>query len=81
MTKEKLGKLCRQVFESEEPEEKHRHIGLRNVYRRIQVYYGEHYEMKITSEKGRGTTICVQFPTSIRTSMEMVVLKGEEKEE
>lgn len=81
MTKEELGKLCRQVFENEEPEEKHRHIGLRNVYRRIQVYYGEHYEMRITSEKGMGTTICVQFPTSIRTSMEMVVLKGEEKEE
>lgn len=54
MTKEELGKLCRQVFENEEPEEKHRHIGLRNVYRRIQVYYGEHYEMRITSEKGYG---------------------------
>lgn len=80
MTKEELEKLCRQVFENEELEKKRRHIGLRNVYRRIQVYYGEHYGMQITSEKGKGTTICVQFPTSIRSSVEMVMLKGEEKE-
>ena len=79
MTGEELEKLRRQVFEDEALEEKRRHIGLRNIYRRIQVYYGERYGMEITSEKGAGTNICMHFPTSIRTSMEMVMLESGEK--
>lgn len=78
MTEEELEKLRCQVFENKELEEKRRHIGLRNIYRRVQVYYGERYGMEITSEKGTGTKICMHFPISIRTSIEMVMLESEE---
>jgi sensor histidine kinase YesM len=37
-------------------------IGLRNVHRRIQLYYGEHYGLSIKSRPGRGTEVTVRIP-------------------
>jgi two-component system sensor histidine kinase YesM len=37
-------------------------IGLRNVHRRIQLYYGESYGLSIKSQPGRGTEVTVRIP-------------------
>ena len=37
-------------------------IGLRNVHRRIQLYYGEKYGLSIKSRPGRGTEVTVRIP-------------------
>ncbi|MFZ5985807.1 MAG: sensor histidine kinase [Bacillota bacterium] len=37
-------------------------IGLRNVYQRIKLYYGECYGLKINSEKDKGTRVDVFIP-------------------
>lgn len=37
-------------------------IGLRNVNMRLQLYYGEHYGLKIHSTKGYGTTVTITLP-------------------
>ncbi len=37
-------------------------IGLRNVHRRIQLYYGEKYGLSIKSRPGRGTEVTVIIP-------------------
>jgi two-component system sensor histidine kinase YesM len=36
--------------------------GLRNVQKRIKLYYGNQYGIKIDSEKGAGTSIYVKIP-------------------
>ncbi len=36
--------------------------GLRNVQKRIKLYYGNQYGIKIDSEKGSGTSIWVKIP-------------------
>lgn len=38
------------------------HIGLYNVNRRIKLYYGEKYGIKILSKKGRGTLVKIVLP-------------------
>ena len=40
----------------------HTNIGLRNVDRRIKIYYGEEYGVQIQSREGRGTTVTLSFP-------------------
>ena len=40
----------------------HTNIGLRNVDRRIKMYYGEEYGVQIQSREGHGTTITLSFP-------------------
>ncbi|MNL86396.1 hypothetical protein D3C87_2150830 [compost metagenome] len=36
--------------------------GFRNVYDRIQLYYGEEYGLQITSELGQGTEVTLWLP-------------------
>ncbi len=43
-------------------EERHTHIGLKNVDRRIRMYYGEEYGVQIQSKEGCGTTVRLSFP-------------------
>lgn len=38
------------------------HIGLYNINRRIKLYYGEKYGVKILSRKGRGTLVKIVLP-------------------
>lgn len=42
--------------------EKHTHIGLINVDRRIKLYYGQEYGIFVTSDLGSGTSVSVTFP-------------------
>jgi two-component system, sensor histidine kinase YesM len=38
------------------------HIGLRNVYQRIKLYYGEDYGMTVSSMVGKGTRVEITLP-------------------
>lgn len=40
------------------------HIGLSNVNQRIQLMYGEHYGLIITSQAGKGTEVVMELPGS-----------------
>lgn len=40
-------------------------IGLKNIHRRIRLYYGEHYGLTIKSSPGRGTSVTVRLPKSL----------------
>ena len=42
--------------------ENRRHYGLRNVARRIKVYYGKEYGMEISSEAGEYTDVTIRIP-------------------
>lgn len=37
-------------------------IGLKNIHRRIRLYYGENYGLLINSSPGRGTSVTVRIP-------------------
>lgn len=39
-----------------------KHIGIRNVHRRIQLHFGEDYGLKIDSEWEKGTTVTILLP-------------------
>ena len=39
-----------------------KHIGMRNVHRRIQLHFGEAYGLKIDSEWQKGTTVTILLP-------------------
>lgn len=41
---------------------KHTHIGLKNVDRRIRMYYGEDNPITITSQPGKGTSVILYIP-------------------
>lgn len=47
-------------------------IGLKNVNERLRVVYGANYQLKLTSEPGRGTSVRIEIP-------ELVVLERPEK--
>ena len=40
----------------------HTHIGLKNIDRRIRMYYGEETPITITSKPGKGTTVTICIP-------------------
>lgn len=45
--------------------EKFHSIGLKNVHRRIELYYGSGYGLKVESRKNRGTSVHITIPTHI----------------
>ena len=42
--------------------EKNSSIGLYNINQRIKLCYGSSYGMKITSQIGKGTSVCITLP-------------------
>lgn len=52
-----------------------KHIGMRNVHRRIQLHFGEAYGLKIDSEWEKGTTVTILLPANSE------ITKGEVKNE
>ncbi|BCS80580.1 sensor histidine kinase [Anaerocellum diazotrophicum] len=57
MPKEKLG----EVLQSLDSKDKS-HVGLKNVYHRLKLFYGEEAKIFINSELGKGTSIEIQIP-------------------
>lgn len=43
-------------------------IGLKNIHRRIRLYYGDQYGLVINSSPGRGTSVTVRIPKADTTS-------------
>lgn len=39
-----------------------RHIGVWNCRRRLKLYYGENYRLKVTSREGEGTQVWIELP-------------------
>ena len=39
-----------------------RHIGIWNCRKRMKLYYGENYELKLTSRLGEGTQVWIRIP-------------------
>ena len=67
LKEEELRKL-RQSLESEESKEERRHIGLKNIYQRLKLLYGEDFSMKIQSEaEKRGFLVALSIPASRET--------------
>lgn len=64
MTQEQLS----HIFDEREVDTLHNGVGVRNVQKRIQLYYGGEYGITYESEPGRGTTACIHIPDSIRQS-------------
>ena len=66
MSKEKLDFLRASINESflidEQDIGEARHIGLRNVNSRIQLYYGRNYGLSIESSNQMGTSVIVRIP-------------------
>jgi two-component system sensor histidine kinase YesM len=48
---------------------KHLGLGLVNVHRRIQLYYGDEYGLSFDSIPGEGMTVTVKIPKSVRTEI------------
>ena len=53
-----------------------KHIGMRNVHRRIQLHLGEAYGLKIDSEWEKGTIVTILLPVKDQTDDRK---KGKEK--
>ncbi len=50
----------------EEPEDgRHREIGLANVARRLQLFYGDTYSLRIWSREGEGSEFCLELPERV----------------
>lgn len=47
---------------ADEPTDRHNHIALPNVHRRIQLLCGQAYGLRVTSSPGNGTTVLVNLP-------------------
>ena len=62
MSSSQAEKVNRGIFEYEDGK---RHLGLKNSYRRIQFYYGEHGHLHIDSQEDRGTRVTLRFPAQI----------------
>lgn len=60
MTPEQLARL--QEDDGGLEKEGHTGIGIRNVDKRIRLYYGQQYRMQIKSIWGKGTCICLRIP-------------------
>lgn len=64
MDEDTLDRLNRSLTGSEEAVVKRKSggIGLKNVNERIKLHYGNAYGLKVTSERGKGTEVILQFP-------------------
>lgn len=64
MTEQELAALTESLEMPEAVPEngRRRHIGLRNVHRRLQVYYGSPFGIQVHSQKGEGTEVWVDIP-------------------
>lgn len=58
------------VHASEEQQSRKGGIGLRNVQRRLALFYGEGYGLHITSTLGEGTIVTLRFPKVLLTGGE-----------
>ena len=52
----------REKLKNKKAEEFKNHIGLYNIFRRIQLMYGEKYGLRILSRKNKGTSVRVSLP-------------------
>jgi two-component system sensor histidine kinase YesM len=52
----------RHIFDEREIDTSHHGVGVLNVQRRIQLYYGEEYGLTYTSIEGRGTVASIHIP-------------------
>lgn len=41
-------------------------IGMENIYRRLELYYGREFNISIESEEGKGTTIILMIPLEVK---------------
>ena len=61
-----------EIYENMKDKTKNSSVGLKNVYQRLKIYYGEKADLKIVSDLDIGTTIIIYIPIS-------EALKNEEK--
>lgn len=45
-----------------ESNKSHNHVGLNNAHHIIRLMYGEEYGVRVFSEKGKGTKVCIRIP-------------------
>lgn len=78
MDAEQLSLLRRSISEPEilPDADRKNHIGLKNVYQRLRLFYGAEGSLHIESEPGLGTQITMTFPTEIRTAPDIVASDG-----
>ena len=67
MSEEKLQELEHKLEVSDTSSGKS--IGLTNVHKRIRMYHGEKYGMKVRSTEGEGTTIRLTLPREPKTGL------------
>lgn len=58
--------VLRHIFDPKPPSKNHSGVGLSNIRRRMQLYYGDLCEFKIESEKDVGTTVKIVIPQNIQ---------------
>ena len=64
--------VCQRLFQ-EKPKEKKKsgHIGVRNIYRRLLLYYGKgNFSMNYKSKIGEGTTVEIRVPCNLKAEEE-----------
>lgn len=62
MSRERLDALLADLEENDEIGE---HVGIKNVYYRLKLYYGEGFRMRVDSEQGFGTTVEITLMNSV----------------
>lgn len=67
ISEEKLASLQAILHDAEELSKSQKakeHIGLLNIHQRLQLIYGSSYGLSLSSTSGKGTTVCLDFPSS-----------------
>lgn len=59
-----INKMLTENDEEEESREKHTHIGIKSVNKRIKILYGNKYGIKVSSELGIGTVVEIIIPVN-----------------
>lgn len=54
--------LLNENLRKAESDEKSAHIGILNVHKRLQLYFGPQYGLRISSEEGVGTVVAIHLP-------------------